>query len=117
MEQVNQGARETVYPQAAHFFYRTLSQIAISAVTPIAAVLVALAFGAALLWLNGFNGSDVVIVMLSMMPATLSLADRFVEISFCNSLTSCLAALSGWKPVRLLTIGLGSLAASGSRSS
>ena len=45
MAQVNQGVRETVYPQAAQTLYRTLSQIAISAVTPIAAVLVALAFG------------------------------------------------------------------------
>lgn len=64
MAQVNQGVRETVYPQAAQTLYRTLSQIAISAVTPIAAVLVALAFGALLLWLNGFNGSDVVTVMI-----------------------------------------------------
>lgn len=64
MEQVNQGVRENVYPQASQALYRTLSQAAISAITPIAAVLVALAFGAALLWLNGFNGTDVVTVMI-----------------------------------------------------
>ena len=64
MAQVDQGVRENVYPQATNPLLRTLSQIAISAVTPIAAVLVALAFGALLLWLNGFNGSDVVTVMI-----------------------------------------------------
>jgi len=64
MEQVNQGVRETVYPQAAHTFYRKLSQIALSAVTPIAAVSVALACGAVLLWLNGFNGLDAITVMV-----------------------------------------------------
>ena len=64
MEQVNQGAREHVYPQAGQALYSKLSQAAISAVTPIGAVLVALGFGAALLWLNGFNGTDVVTVMV-----------------------------------------------------
>ncbi|MEK1867695.1 MAG: ABC transporter permease, partial [Ensifer adhaerens] len=64
MAEINQGVRETVNSQAAQAFYRTLSQAAISALTPIAAVLVALAFGAVLLWLNGFNGSDVVTVMV-----------------------------------------------------
>ena len=64
MAQVDQGVRENVYPQATNPLLRTLSQIAISAITPIAAVLVALAFGALLLWLNGFNGSDVVTVMI-----------------------------------------------------
>ncbi|MGQ3281058.1 MAG: hypothetical protein ACT6WE_31635, partial [Shinella sp.] len=64
MEQINQGVRENVYPQTANALYRTLSQAAISLVTPLAAVLVALACGAVLLWLNGFNGSDVVTVMI-----------------------------------------------------
>jgi ABC-type uncharacterized transport system permease subunit len=64
MEQVNQGVRENVYPQAAQAFGRTLRQAVINAATPAAAVLVALACGAALLWLNGFDGSDVVTVMI-----------------------------------------------------
>ena len=64
MEQVNQGLRENASSQPAQALYRTLTQVAISAVSPIAAVLVALAFGALLLWLNGFNGTDVVTVMI-----------------------------------------------------
>jgi len=41
-----------------------IGSAAISAASPLAAVMVALACGAALLWSNGFNGSDVVTVMV-----------------------------------------------------
>ncbi|WP_448956436.1 ABC transporter permease [Labrys neptuniae] len=64
MEQEHQGARENVYLQPGPVLSPKLSQLAISAVAPIAAVLVALAFGAVLLWLNGFKGTDVVTVMV-----------------------------------------------------
>jgi len=42
----------------------SLTQWVLAAATPLAAVIVALAVGALLLWINGFNGSDVVSVMV-----------------------------------------------------
>jgi len=41
-----------------------LRQLVLGAATPLAAVVVALAVGALLLWVNGFNGSDVITVMV-----------------------------------------------------
>lgn len=64
MTQIETDRRGLCGPGPLRRLARALSAAALNALMPVAAVLVALACGAVLLWISGFNGWDVITVMV-----------------------------------------------------